>query len=117
MVLKGYGEVCSLNVVHIMEEEIKMMPYLFGMKSLVRCEFQIYMNISWLEDSRKAMFLRQDCINREKMKIVVSWWHVVNSDRQIKCVRSLITQHLLDSQLCVLGFLLSHPSILFFFQS
>ena len=32
-----------------------------------------------------------------KVKLATSWCHVVNSDGHIKCVRVLITQHLLAS--------------------
>ena len=34
-----------------------------------------------------------------KVKLATSWCHVVNSDGHIKCVRVLITQHLLASWL------------------
>ena len=40
-------------------------------------------------------FFEKEGIMHEKTKIVTSWWHVVNSDRQIKHARSLTTQHLL----------------------
>ena len=44
-------------------------------------------------------------VRHGKTKIAASWWHVVNSDRQIKCARSLITQHLLASWQSVFDYL------------
>ena len=45
-----------------------------------------------------AYFIGKEVNNHGKTNIVVSWWHVVPSDRQIKRARSLITQRLLDYQ-------------------
>ena len=44
-----------------------------------------------------AYYIEKNGIKLGSMKVEANWWNVISSDRDVKCARSMIVNHLLTS--------------------
>ena len=54
-------------------------------------------------------FIEKTRVKLGNMTIEANWWNVINSERDVKCARSLIVNHLLTSWQSMLDFVEWHP--------
>ena len=61
----------------------------------------------WIE--MVAYFTKKNEIKLGNMKVEANWWNVINSNKDVKCARSMIVNHLLTSWQSMLDFVEWHP--------